>query len=457
MVTNSEAGIEMNDEEILTKTESVCPVCLKKLDADIVSDGNTSYMEKNCPEHGFFRTIIWKGSISRDKWYRKKEYIKLKNTSIKPSIGCPYDCGLCSDHRQHTCTALIEVTSNCNLHCSFCFADSFSGKGKDPSIEQIKFIYESIFKSSGLCNIQLSGGEPTLRDDLPDIIRIGIEKGFKFIQINTNGIRISEDEHYLKKLKQAGLSSIFLQFDGTNDLIYKKLRGRVLLASKKRAIENCKKYGIGVVLVPTLVPGINIDNIGEIISFAFSNNRAVRGVHFQPVSYFGRIPHIPDDKDRITLPEVIDEIVRQTDGKIKIESMVPPGCENSFCSFHGNYIYMKNRGIINITKNNSCSCKKDTNVSGSEKAKQYVSRNWSPRKKEDTIDNHKKVSDWDEILESINNCSLSISGMAFQDAFNLDIERVKDCCIHVAAPDGRLIPFCLYNLSDINGSYLYRK
>lgn len=307
------------------KTYSLCPVCMKKIGARLTSEGTSSYLIKTCPDHGEFKTKVWLGKIPIKEWVLKKEKPCIKNPSTKVKYGCPFDCGLCEIHRQNTCTALIEVTENCNMNCKFCFASSHGGKSQDPSIEQIKFQYESLMAASGKCNVQLSGGEPTIRDDLDLIIQMGKEIGFEFIQVNTNGVRIAKDEKYLRDLKDAGLSSVFLQFDGTEDRIYENLRGEKLLDTKIRAIENCKKYGIGVILVPTLVPGVNTHNIGQIIAFALDYLPEVRGVHFQPVSYFGRIPVLPEDKDRITLPELMEAIEIQTHGKIPLSSFKPPG------------------------------------------------------------------------------------------------------------------------------------
>lgn len=446
-------------KNVISKTESLCPICLKKISAEKVLEDNKIYMEKYCSDHGSFKTILWKGSIPMESWIRNKERAYIKKPYTKVEKGCPFDCGLCSEHRQHTCTALIEVTERCNLKCKFCFADSYSDKEKDVPIEKIRFMYERILEASGACNIQISGGEPTLRDDLPEIIELGINLGFKFIQVNTNGIRIAQDEDYVKKLKESGLSSIFLQFDGTNNLIYKKLRGSELLDIKIKAIENCKKYDIGVVLVPTIVPEVNVDNIGEIINFALNNIPTVRGVHFQPVSYFGRVPAIPKDEQRITLPEIMENIEKQTEGKVKLNSMKPPGCENALCSFHGNYIYKNKNELINVTNNkSSCCCTSEKAEEGAKKAKEFVSRSWSFRKASDSNVKIKsnKVSSWDEILYSIRNYSFSISGMAFQDVWNVDLERIKDCCIHVVNSEGKLIPFCMYNITDANGNYIYR-
>ena len=435
----------------LMHTESLCPICLRKLDAYMTNEGKSTYMHKECPEHGVFKTVVWRGATVMREWIRTKERAYIQNPVTQVDQGCPFDCGLCSSHRQHTCTALIEVTSRCNLSCRFCFADALDAKSKDLSLKQLRFQFESILKVSGKCNIQLSGGEPTVRDDLADIIRIGVELGFPFIQVNTNGVRMAKDEAYVKSLKEAGLNSIFLQFDGIDDAIYETLRGKALFDVKCQAIENCRKFGIGVVLVPTIVPHVNTQSIGEIIRFGISHSPTVRGVHFQPVSYFGRIPQTPKDEDRITLPEVMEHICEQTDHMISMQSMQPPGCENALCSFNGNYLIEE--GVLKpITKRSCCSNESEKAEVGAEKAKAFVARNWSyhqPNKEE-------KLSDWDKILSAIANNAFSLSGMAFQDAWNVNLERIKDCCIHVSTVEGKLIPFCMYNITNRGGESLYR-
>ena len=439
--------------KIISQTQSLCPVCLKRLDAAIVLRGKSYVMKKTCPDHGSFETTVWKGSIPMEKWSLTKERANIENPQTEIREGCPFDCGLCENHRQHTCTALIELTQSCNLNCRFCFADS-KNTFSDPTIEQISALYKSVLSASGTCNIQLSGGEPTLRGDLPEIIRIGKDLGFKFIQVNTNGIRMAEEEDFVKELKSAGLDSVYLQFDGTDDEIYQKLRGKALLELKIKAIENCGKHDIGVVLVPTLVPKVNVQNVGEIINFALKHIRTVRGVHFQPVSYFGRVPNPPQDDDRLTLGELMDEIEKQTNGRIKAGSLRPPQCENSFCSFHGRYLFREDGGLTALAGNSDCCAKKAEE--GARKAKVYVSKNWASREVEEQSE-APRADSWDKILSDLKNNSFSLSAMAFQDAWNVDINRVMDCCIHVVSPEGRLIPFCLYNITDTQGKALYRK
>ncbi len=440
-------------KELFT-TNSLCPECLILIKAKVIEENDTVYMYKSCEEHGEFKTVLWRGKTKIEDWINTKNRVFIKNPLTNVVNGCPYDCGLCAEHRQTTCTALIEVTNDCNLYCKFCFASAKDKEIIEPSLKDIEFYYDRILEQSGVCNIQISGGEPTVRDDLKEIIKIGKEKGFDFIQINTNGIRIGEDENYLKQLKKAGLSSVYLQFDGTEDEIYKNIRGRKLLQTKIDAIKNCSKYDIGVVLVPVIIPGINDYNIGEMIKFALNYTPTVRGIHFQPVSYFGRITDIPTDNDRITLPEIMEKIESQTDGLVKANSLKAPCCENSLCSFNGSFIYDEEKNLKPITKGKeeSCKCSIDA-AEGAVKAKKYVAGNW----KISSVNKSKKLDSWERLVREIKTQTFSISAMAFQDAYNVDIERLKDCCIHVVNKEGNLIPFCIYNITDISGKSIYRQ
>ncbi len=443
----------MIERKILSSTSSVCPECLAKVPAERVSYDDKVYLEKSCPQHGDFSALLWQGEPAWQEWVRPKIPTQPQVCYTEVSKGCPFDCGLCADHHQHTCTALLEVTQRCNLKCSFCFAAA-GGHSIDPDLATIDRWYEQVLLASGTCNIQLSGGEPTLRDDLPAIIALGKAKGFNFVQLNTNGLRLARDTAYVQRLKEAGLDSVFLQFDGTEAEIYPILRGSAILEHKLAAIRNCARANIGVVLVPTLVPGVNTHNIGAIVKFALEQLPTVRGVHFQPVSYFGRYPKPPADADRITLPRVMREIESQTNGLIKAANLKPPGCENALCSFHGNFKVLPN-GSLQALSNTCCSGEKAEE--GARKTRSFVARQWSGPTKSPGSENAAQADQWDILLQNLKTHSFSVSAMAFQDAWNLDLARLQDCCIHVVSPAGKLIPFCAYNLTNSQGQGLYRQ
>jgi len=438
------------DESLISNTESLCPECLNRIPAQRVTKGENVYLVKSCPEHGEYRTLLWRGSPQWESWVRPTIPTPPKSCFTQVEKGCPFDCGLCADHYKTTCTALIEVTQRCNLNCRFCFANAGT-EIDEPSLDLIEKWYKNVLEASGPVNIQLSGGEPTLRDDLPEIVELGRTLGFEFIQLNTNGLRLAEDPSFLRRLKDAGLNSVFLQFDGTEDQIYQSIRGRSLLDIKLKAIEHCGKHGIGVVLVPTLIPGINTHNIGGIIKFALENHPVIRGVHFQPVSYFGRVPQEPTDQDRITLPEVIQSIEEQTNGLIKAANLKP---HNGRCSFSASFTRQPD-GSLKPIINTSCCSKPERADELARKTRTYVARQWSGTDK--VILPSPSTNSWDNLIQQLNTYAFSISGMAFQDVWNIDIDRLKNCCIHVVSPEGKLIPFCAYNLTDKHGHSIYRK
>lgn len=437
-------------DKVLHTTESVCPECIQRIAAEIIENDDTILMVKQCPEHGEFRTVIWRGTPRFDAWSRPK--IPYSPDSVtRAAKGCPYDCGLCEHHSQRTCTALVEITSRCNLHCPVCFADS-GKESAEPSLDRLEAMFNDIFKRTGGCNLQLSGGEPTMREDLPEIVSVARKAGFTFIQLNTNGLRLARDPDLSKRLKAAGLSSVFLQFDSVTDGPYREIRGRELFRQKQQAIANLGKSGIGIVLVPTVVPGINDRELWDIIRFGLARQPHVRGVHFQPVSYFGRFPKqfLPH---HVTLPEVMNKVSLQSGGVINEGDFTPPGCEHELCSFSARYL-VREDSTLTLLGNSSCDCTPQPAEEGALRSIDVTARQWGgvPTSQE----NIEGEDDLSRFLRRARSHTFSISGMAFQDCWNLDINRLRGCCIHVAQQDGRLIPFCSYNLTARDGSSLHR-
>ncbi len=446
--------------QVLSHTESVCPACLARIPAARVRCGEDVYLEKTCPQHGPFRTIIWRGLPAFSSWVRPKTPSFPKNPFTTVSQGCPFDCGLCPEHQQQSCCVLLEVTQRCDLHCPVCFADAGHNPPPDLAISEIAAWYARLLAAGGPFNVQISGGEPCVRDDLPEIIQLGRSFGFTFFQLNTNGLRLARDLPFLAKLKAAGLSTVFLQFDGTHDNIYKSIRGRELFAQKMAVIRHCAEMEIGVVLVPTLVPGVNTDDIGNILRLALAHMPAVRGVHFQPISYFGRYTADPTDESRITIPEVIRAVQAQTSGLFQSSALCPPGGENAQCSFHGNYVLMPDGALKALTRRKGESCCQPVDAAqGAARSREFVAEHWAAPAPLPTLPiiSGPSLGEWDVFLERKRTHTFCVSGMAFQDAWTLDLDRLRDCYIHTASPDGRLVPFCAYNLTDRQGRSLYRK
>lgn len=438
------------------ETESLCPVCLKKIPARRVVSGGEARISKECPEHGKFSAPFWRGEPAFDQWSRPK-IPSTPPVTTDGRKGCPFDCGLCPDHNQHTCTTLVEITWRCDLSCKVCFASAGKPVAEDPSLTELDILLKKVRETAGPCNLQLSGGEPAMREDLPIIAGMAKRNGFPFVQVNTNGLRLGREKGLAAKWAEGGVDSVFLQFDGTRDDIYTTIRGGRLLENKIRAIESLTEAGIGIVLVPTVIPGVNDNNLGDILKLAISHSPGIRGVHFQPVSYFGRYPDDPTDSMRITLPEIMTALEDQTGALVHKTDFMPPGCEHSLCSFHANYLVNKDGSLKKLSAKKEGCCSPSPASEGADKSKAFVRRQWAGPEETETKGDNEPLDDLDRFLNRAKTHILALSGMAFQDAWTLDLDRLKGCCIHVASPEGKLIPFCAYNLTAKNGSTLYRR
>lgn len=426
--------------EIIRHTYSVCPVCLKRIPAVHTAYGKEVYLEKTCPEHGDFSSVIWHGLRDMEAWRAG-----LPPIAEGENENCPQACGLCAEHQQGTCCVLLEVTKRCNLHCSFCFAEG--GGGEDIPFDVIRERLQAL-AVPGKTLVQLSGGDPTVRNDLPQIITAAKDAGCQYVQLNTNGIRLGEDSQYVQSLAEAGLSFVFMQFDGMDDGIYRTLRGRDLLCIKKLAIDNCARHNIGVTLVPTIVPYVNTQDIGNIIRFAVSQAPDIRGVHFQPVSYFGRMPSMPSDGQRFTLDELLEAIEEQAGTIVPQNSLLPSRCDHPLCGFHGDYIVMPDKSL-NPLHRGSNSCLKTTTA---DQNRSFIARKWERPKaddagKSDPADSKSDFDSFDSFLRRVRSHSFTLTAMVFQDAGNLDLERLRRCSLHVF-DDGRFVPFCAYYLTS---------
>ncbi len=423
---------------MLRETRSVCPVCLKNLPAVLSRrEDGAVFLEKTCPEHGLFRVPVWQGKIDFDSW--------LLGTEALPPDGamnCPGACGICPEHETGTCCALLEVTGRCNLHCRYCFADGGS-REEDPPAETLKAAIRDIAEKCGGPLLQFSGGEPTLRNDLPELVRFAKEAGCSYTQLNTNGIRLAREPEYAKRLAEAGLDIVFLQFDGTTDGIYCQLRGAPLLETKLEAVRVCSEMRLGVTLVPTVVRGVNDQNLGDIVRLAASLAPDVRGIHFQPVSFFGRYPHRPGEEDRYTLDALMADLSGQTG--IPLGSFMPSRCDHPLCGFHANFLLEPGGGLRPLS-----SIAHSAHSRGSARDnREYVARHWRRATEEPApVQAFSDEMDFDTFLYRLRHRSLTLSAMAFQDAMNLNLERLHRCTLHVY-DGGKIKPFCARYLSPM--------
>jgi len=461
-------------------TKSLCPECLKVLPAKIFEDKNKVYIKKTCSEHGEFTDLYW----SNYKQYMRAQDFeelgtKLNNPRTKRSIGCPYDCGICQEHKSETVLAIIDITNRCNLRCPICFAHAgAAGYLYEPTKEEIKSMMENFLSNSPVPPpaLQFSGGEPTVRDDLPDLIKMAKDLGFRHVEVNSNGIKMAENVDYCRILKKAGLSTVYLQFDGVTPEPYKTTRGFDLFEIKKRALTNLKEGGFrSVVLVPVLVGGVNEDQVGDIIRFAIEHRDIVRCINFQPVSITGRINKKERQRMRITIPDLMRLAEEQTKGLVKQEDWFPVSTVMPFTKFIGN---LRKREYIEFSAHPHCGMatylivegkkvvpiSKQLNINGLLKAVSKANEKFRSGKKtraevtaiSGVMRNVRLGTLRKYILPVIMNgdySSLSklhhnmimLGSMHFMDPYNFDLERVEKCVIHYGTPDGRLIPFCTMN------------
>jgi uncharacterized radical SAM superfamily Fe-S cluster-containing enzyme len=442
-------------------------------------DGDAVRLERTCPDHGPFSEIIWKGPPSWESWTRPRITPGPAPTQTAADKGCPRDCGRCPRHRQHACTVLVEITRRCNLRCPVCFAASGRSADPFPPLELLKEQLDWIRSQTGPIVLQISGGEPTLHPRLADIVRHA-RSLFPAVQLNTNGILLAGDENLAPRLARAGLSWVFLQFDGTKDAIYRALRGADLLAVKERSLAACARAGLAVVLVPTVAAGINDNDLGGLLDFALAHAPAVRGMHLQPMAITGRNPF--GFRERISLPQILDALSCQSRGRILPEHASPPGCEHERCSFHCRYLLDRDGQLHPLRESACCTPAaydypplrppspdrpsapaapppedlppRDAPAaagSPAERAIENVIRCWQGAVREEP--------GGDALTSFINDArarAFSITCMAFQDARTADLDRLQNCCVHVFAPPARLMPFCSYNLTNERGEPLHR-
>ena len=442
------------------ETNTLCPVCMKTIKAEKIAEDDVVYIVKTCPEHGSWKVKIWNGVEHYKYLYEFAAVPKTPEKFAVPQIkDCPHDCGLCNQHMQHSCLNVVEVTNHCNLNCPICFATA-NGCGYDyhPDMETIRGMFKTVvdYVKSPRC-IQLSGGEPTVRDDLPEIVRMVKEMGIEHVEVNTNAVRIAKDIEYLRALKEAGVDDFYMQFDGTKDDIYLQTRGKSLFELKEQAIANCAEVGIGITLVVTVSPNINLDHVGEIIKYAATKVPTVKGVHFQPISYFGRYPVDPENNDRVTIPELAQAIEKQTKGMLKADNFIPTSCSNVHCDMKSLSVVLPDHSLFPLTTMALGPPKKTDDVA--DKTRGEVSQFW--RFIENSMDgedeNRSDDGSWRTFVSRAKTHYLTVSAMAFQDVWTGETDRWERCCIHVVTLDGRLIPFCLFNVTNNEGETLYRK
>jgi 7,8-dihydro-6-hydroxymethylpterin dimethyltransferase len=472
-------------------TRSLCPAegCRKVIDAHILLRDNQVFMRKRCPQHGRFEARVFGDAelyveIAR---YNKPGTLPLE-FATEVRNGCPHDCGLCPDHQQHACLALIEVNSACNLDCPLCFANAGTASGPhapaggfELTFEQVDFMLDRFVAAEGSPEVvQFSGGEPSLHPRILEFIALAQQKGIGYVMLNTNGLRIARDDRFLAGLAQLK-PHIYLQFDGFEPETNRRLRGRPDLAREKlRALDRLAEADVRAVLVAAIERGVNEHEIGAIVEFGLKHP-AVFGVNFQPAFRAQRHVQPADPMQRLTIPDVLRHLEAQTGGLFRLDDFVPVPCCMPTCNFvtyallDGDSVtpitrvveidryldYIKNRTMPGLNDDLLRTLERLWSSSapvGSDRAAADVASTLRAQASAGGSNGHSPT----RAAARCNACQshLPLSAHAprdlarhvfmvntrdFMDPWTFNVKNAMKCCVEFLLPDGRMIPFCSYN------------
>ena len=482
--------------------ETLCPECSALILGRYFVCDDIVWIEKTCPEHGYFRDKIntdvrlyLKGTVSGYEDERG-----VYEPQVAGARHCPTDCGLCNQHHSASCLPQIDLTNRCNLTCPVCFATANqAGYVAEPTYEMVVELLRSLRNQHPYpaTAIQFTGGEPTIHPDFLRIVKAAREMGFSHTQIATNGLKFA-DRAFTEAAAEAGLLTLYMQFDGLDDELYKRLRGRPLLDLKMKAIENIRRTDMKICLVPTIVKTINDDQVGKILLFACKNADVISAIAYQPVAFTGRINLRDREQQRYTLGDLAHDVaaaaeadvlrdffglnfivpisrVSQTlDGKPKIRA----SC-HSDCAF-GTYFFVSENGEpIPVAKvfdigplmsdfNEFAARVQQKRPDGKANRWDRLRLAWLFFKHYRWVGGDRRVTplDWLRALRGLTNKAygrgragkrtyrtLMAAGMHFMDRYNFDTERIRRCGILYSTVDG-VYPFCTINCGPMYRPYI---
>jgi uncharacterized radical SAM superfamily Fe-S cluster-containing enzyme len=486
----------------LPKTvESLCPECGKNIVGRVFDWQGDVYMEKTCPEHGYVKDRVSTNTelfLKCQQW-SFRDGAGLWNPNVKDATRCPSQCGLCNQHQSHTLLGQIDLTNRCNLACPICFANAnVQGYIYEPEFDEVVRQLEQLreYRPVPASAVQFTGGEPTIYPDFLKVLRKTKEIGFSHIQIASNGITMA-DPDFAMASAEAGLHTVYLQFDGVDDNVYEYTRGRRLIDIKRQAVENIHKAGMKICLVPTIVRGVNDDQVPKILQFAIDHIHVVSAIAYQPVAFTGRISTEEREAQRYTLGDLANQLADT--GLIDVMrdvyplSLVAPlsrlmaavtgdpkitATSHPTCSSGTYFIVDKNKNVLPISKIfdiEGLFTEMDDLAAKIENSrfkwlhKLKVPMLFKKHFKPEEAPSDMNVKVFLHTLKGLTNKktgrgksgettyrTLMTAAMHFQDRYNYDIERVKRCVIHYSTPEG-MFPFCAYNSGPIHRERVEKK
>ena len=473
---------------VIEQTMTVCPECKLVIKGTIYKDGENVMIRKFCPEHKWTIEKYWE---DYDMYMKMRRYNYFGRGFDNPNVvtptkgaNCPMDCGMCERHKSHTSLANVVVTNRCHLSCWYCFFYAKEGEAiYEPSLDEIDKIFKNLRNQKPIPSnaLQITGGEPTLHPRIVEIVQRAKADGFDQIQMNTTGITMAQNPELAKRLRHAGVSTLYMSFDGVSARANPKNHWEAPLT-----LDAARKAGFSVVLVPTVIRTINEHELGAMINFALNNIDVIRAVNFQPVSLVGRMPTRLREKQRISIPGAIKLIEEQTNGAIKKEdwAAVPyiggiskfvealSGEYKYDLSIHfacgaGTYLFLdKDNKVIPVGRfidleglmahiqhavdemdGKSKLQKRMIAVKALLGFKKFINKEKQPK----SVNFFKLIS---SVLMKHDFASMGqfqmktlfVGMMHFQDEYTYDIKRVEKCDIHYAQPNGEVLPFCTFNV-----------
>ena len=435
---------------------SICSTCFRKVDGKIIFQNDRVYLTKHCPQHGNEKVLMADDveyyRAGRERFIKRPEMPHRRNTPTK--YGCPYDCGLCPDHEQHSCVSLVEITDACNLRCPICYAESGPERQTHRTLEHIERMLDAVVANELEPDIvQISGGEPTIHPQFFEVLDAAKRRPIRHLMVNTNGIRIARDAAFAERLASyKPFFEVYLQFDSLRPKPLEVLRGADLRDIRMKALERLNELNISTTLVVTLQKGINDDEIGSIIDFALQQ-RCVRGVTLQPVQVAGRTDGYSDALNRLTLSEVRRKILEQSP-LFRPEDLVPVPCHpDSLCmgyafKYGGEVVpltHMIGNDVLIEGAKNTILFEREGSVQGAfvKLFSTALDPGSQAARLKDLLCCLPKV----EVPETVGYDNVfRLLIVEFIDAHSFDLRSIKKTCVHIVHPDGRLVPFDTYNL-----------
>ncbi|MEM8733044.1 MAG: radical SAM protein [Planctomycetota bacterium] len=484
MSIDAPTRVKHRDYTYLGLTQSLCPECAEVVTAKIIARGKRVYFRKSCPTHGVREDFICSDVARYDRVDTSLPAKLPAKTFVEPKRGCPKDCGLCSEHEQHTCIGVVEITDGCNLTCPMCYAASAPGK-KHRSLDEVKAAIDRLVEAEGRAEVmQLSGGEPTLHPDLIEALDYALERPIDYVMINTNGIRLANDQVLVDELsRRRDRVEVYFQMDSLVDSEMEQLRGQTgLFETKLKALDRLAEAGLNVTLVATLQGGVNDSAPAELVEFAKSRPE-VTGLSFQPATYSGRHVLPEEIEQRITFPDVIDGIIDDPRNQFVEGDFFPLPCAHPNCHWIGLAI-RENQDFVPLTKwvdveknldllaNGISFTRENTSSLGQQIAARMAcdgggccggdaeQASGLPvlDSSSDTSSADTSAPDFEKFLADLIDQKvgardvLRITVTSFLDIYNFDVRRVMKCCTHHVLPSGHIIPFCAYNVLYRDGT-----